>query len=407
MDSILLSIIIPTKNRQKYLQKCVDEILSIGDNRIQIVIQDNSDEAGLADKLPLGEKKINIKYNYTPGTISFVDNFSLAVEAADGIYSCIIGDDDGITEYIGDVTAWANKNNIEAIKPEILFEYFWPNSINVKGLHHEGLIRLLDSNIKATFFCPYTHLKRLVKNGGQDYTTLDVGKLYHGIVKTKVLRQIKERTGKYFGGLSPDIYMAVALSITLQNAVKLSFPLTIAGACKTSGSADSSNGRHVGPLNTAPHLRGHNSYCWSKEVPEFYSVETIWADSALAALYDFDQNHLIKQFSIPNLDACCARRYQEYNKEIRDHYKGYQKSSPFFKRINNSMHFYTYPIIHFLHRVIRRVSRVNKKLILVDFVPDITAANKYFQKRCFEKGITGELLISVLNQGFEGKQKDV
>lgn len=398
MDNFLISIIIPTRNRQVYLLKCVTEILEINDERIQIVIQDNSDNPGLLEQLPTCEKKDKIKYHYTPGSISFVENFNIAVGASDGIYSCMIGDDDGITEYIGDVTEWAYKNSIEMIKPDILFEYFWPKSINIKGKQHQGLIRLLESDVRASFFNPFIHLKKLLLNGAQDYTSLDVGKLYHGIVKTQKLREIKNHIGKYFGGLSPDIYMTVALSLTIKNAVKISFPLTIAGVCQTSGSADSSSGRHVGTLNSAPHFKGHEEYCWSKEVPQFYSVETIWADSALAALYDFKATELIKLFSVTNLDAHCKMKYPEYADIIKIHYRQYQISCDPFKKNISGFKFKIYPALYLSRKVLRRIWRFNKKLHYIDNIPDIMVANAYFKRRCIENKLTKKGLISILDK---------
>lgn len=407
MNDFLLSIIIPTRNRQKYLLKCIDEILTLNDERIQIIIQDNSDIANLLKHLPICKKANQIKYQYTPGIVSFVDNFNFAMESADGTYCCLIGDDDGVTDYIGDVTAWANKYNIEALIPEVLFEYFWPNSIDIKKSSHQGLIRLLDTAINVKIFEPYKHIKKLLYNGGQNYTTLELGKLYHGIIKTSSLKQIKEITGKYFGGLTPDIYMAVALSLTLKSAVKINFPLTIAGVCSNSGSADSSTGRHVGPLESAPHFKGHQNYSWATEVPPFYSVETIWADSALAALYDFHQDKLVKKFSVSNLDAYCKWKYPEYSRIIVSHFNNYQKKCSFFTRIINFYQFITYPTVNLGQKVWRRLCRFNKKLVYADNLPDIIAANNYFNQLCLKKGITKDYLITILNEKLEGKMKNV
>ena len=59
----LLSVIIPTKNRAFYCIRAVDQILSLKDNRIQIVIRDNSDTNEL-EKIIREKSSKTIKYDY-------------------------------------------------------------------------------------------------------------------------------------------------------------------------------------------------------------------------------------------------------------------------------------------------------------------------------------------------------
>jgi len=43
-NSILLSIIIPTKNRYKYLKECLISLNMINSTQFEIIVQDNSDD---------------------------------------------------------------------------------------------------------------------------------------------------------------------------------------------------------------------------------------------------------------------------------------------------------------------------------------------------------------------------
>lgn len=394
--SKLLSIVIPTRNRQKYALKSVKQILQFNDNDIQVVIQDNSDDRSLENQL-LQLADSRIKYNYCENILSFVDNFSTAIELADGEYCCIIGDDDGITSPIIDVVRWAKRHNVDAIKPEILFEYFWPNSINLKGHTDNGLIRLLDAPIKAQRIDTNQEILTLLKNGGQHYGTLNMVKLYHGIVRKSCIEAIKSTTGKYFGGLSPDIYIAVALSLTSKTVLQINFPLTIAGVCGNSGSADSSKGRHVGRLEEAPHLRGHSYYEWSELVPKFYSVETIWADSALAAIKDIKRDDLIGKFRISSLSSTCLRKHKEYKEITKDHYKDILQSGTLKQKFQFQSQSLIYPIKEFSGRVIRRISRLKRELIFIENIKDIISANEEFEKYMNEKKISVDYIIDALD----------
>ena len=76
----------------------------------------------------------------------------------------------------------------------------------------------------------------------------------------------------------------------------------------------------AGKLEDAPHFRGHESYEWDSRIPKFYSVETIWGDSALAAVKSIDPGYL-KYYRSETLIYRCLRRYPKYKTEILHNYK--------------------------------------------------------------------------------------
>ena len=147
----------------------------------------------------------------------------------------------------------------------------------------------------------------LMKNGGLYYLERDIPKLYHGIVHRRCLEKVRDRGGAYFGGLSPDIYAAVALALVSRRVVAVDYPLTIPGACQVSGSVvEGLKKQHSRALTDAPHLRNRGPYQWSAEVPRVYTVETIWADSALAAVRAMGRLDLAAAFNVPRLGALSA-----------------------------------------------------------------------------------------------------
>ena len=112
MNKLVLSIVIPTKNRQKYCIGAVKQILSLNLKNIEICIQDNSDTAELKEIFTKKEYKDIVVYNYLPGILSFVDNFSHAVALCKGKYICMIGDDDGIMPDIMHAVHYADEMHI-------------------------------------------------------------------------------------------------------------------------------------------------------------------------------------------------------------------------------------------------------------------------------------------------------
>ena len=344
-----LSIIIPTKNRQKYCLKAVEEITNFNWKNVQIVIQDNSDDSTL--KKELKEYK-NIKYNYHKGVLSFVDNFSEAVEIADGEYLCMIGDDDGVLPNILDHVYYMKKNNYDALIPGLNSVYFWPSTNSVIKNGEKGYLCI--ANVKNRIYdidCK-NGLIDLMKKGCQDYQTLDIPRLYHGIVKHQNVDLVKKKVGKYFDGLTPDIYMATALCFTCKKVCKIDYPVTISGICPKSGSSDSATGKHTGNLKDAPHFNGHENYQWDIKVPKIYSVESIWADTALHAIKDFDGKSYYDKFRVDILDAICLSKYPQFKNEIKNHSKNFSNPILYISIIGKYL-----KILNFLKRAIKRVIR--------------------------------------------------
>ncbi|MCK4296614.1 MAG: glycosyltransferase, partial [Candidatus Marinimicrobia bacterium] len=98
--SPLLSIIIPTRNRQKYAISAITSILSISAPDLELVVQDNSDSRDLEEYIRSNVNDTRLRYNYTSTPQSMIDNFDAAIGLASGKYLCLIGDDDGVNPEI-------------------------------------------------------------------------------------------------------------------------------------------------------------------------------------------------------------------------------------------------------------------------------------------------------------------
>lgn len=321
----IISIIIPTRNRVRYALSAINSILAIESGLLQLVIQDNSDSDELEKHIILMNHDKRLVYNRSVNPLSFVDNFSEAVAHATGEYLCIIGDDDGVNPEIIEAAIWAKNNNIDAIKPSLCAQYLWPG-VNISSAFTKkfgSTLTIGEFKSKISIVNVKQELEHLLKDGCQNYFDRNLPKIYHGIVKNEYMQNVKTITGKYFGGLTPDIYSVVALSTQIEKLAVIDYPLTIPGAAIGSGSIDSATGKHTGKLEDAPHFKGHENYVWAQEVPKFYSVETIWADSAIAALRETGNSKLLEYLRVDILCAYCYFKYKEYFKYIFDAYYDY------------------------------------------------------------------------------------
>lgn len=359
----LLSIVIPTRNRQKYAVSSIESILRITDPGLEIVVQDNSDTPELEGLLSQNFQDSRLRYNYTSTPLSFVDNFDAAARLATGEYVCFIGDDDGVNPEIMEATRWAKAKGIDTIKPANSVSYLWPESGVPSTMFTDipqktGRLTIRPFSGKIIYPDNELELRKVVRKGGQEYLKTEMPKLYLGIVKRECLDCICENTGAYFGGLSPDIYAAVSIANTAKNSVSIDYPLILSGACPESGSVKSRIGEHAGNLEDAPHFKHRGPYEWADHVPRFYSVPTIWADSTIAALQDIGREDLMGIFNVPFLAASCLWSHPRYKKVIlRDLYRALRLSgkSPILGTIQLAFSFLAGPGRLFFNRIVNRL----------------------------------------------------
>ena len=294
MKTPLISVIIPTRNRQKYASAAVRSILSY-DSDIQIIVHDNSDNNMLREMLENVLDNPLVVYNHIDKKLAQVDNYNIAAENATGEYFCAIGDDDSILPEIVNCAVWMRDNNIDAVLPSKALSYHWTSCING---HYDAFLWIGGFNGEGAFHNPIHGLISLLKQGGQDYLSLPMPGTYHGLVKMSRMYEVKKKTGKFYGGLSPDIYSATCLSL-LPNMrfVRIDYPITLPGVCPQSGSALSVAGKHIGNLEDAPHFDGLlEPYSWDVLVPKIYSVQTIWCETMIHAIKKMGREDLIDQY---------------------------------------------------------------------------------------------------------------
>lgn len=311
-ESPLLSIVIATKNRVPYAISAIDSILAIDSPALELVIQDNSDTLDLSRHVEQRAFDPRLKYRYTPPPLSSIGNFNLALELATGEYVCLIGDDDGVNPEVLEAAAWAKSQRIDSLGGNCKVHYLWggtgaPSTMFTKVSGE--VLTISEFSGKIVMVDIEKELQKLVRNGGVYYLDFQLPKLYHGLVRRACLEEIRRRTGEYLGGLSPDIYAALSIACIAKRVAVTDYPLTIPGACGSSTSVTEGAIRtHSKKLEDAPHFRSRGNYRWSEIVPRVYSVETIWADSGIAALTAMGRIDLVDKLNLARLAAFCIYR---------------------------------------------------------------------------------------------------
>lgn len=384
IDMFLLSVIIPTRNRQRYAASSIRQVMAATSPDIEVVVQDNSDVPSLqTDLTKLLRDEPRVSYEHRDGRLSFSDNFDLAVRRARGAYVAVIGDDDGVLPILEETARWAHRHRIHAVTPALSGVYYWPGSVSGSRAHLDSSLVVSLSKPRARLVDPRRSLRRLFARGAVDYLSLPMVKAYHGLVSRELLDEVNLRTDRYFSGLSPDIYASVALSLVTDQVLVINWPLTLPGVCATSGSADSASGRHTGKLSDAPHFRGNADYVWSARVPPVYCVETIWAETALNALRDVGGEDF--QFGESALRRIVRRRHPSLRAEV-----------PAPKAFDGLAAAWSVIVGSTLRRVCAKARRLVNRPRVVHALPDIESAVQRMIDESAAAGLTSDALAEPL-----------
>ena len=299
--SYLLSIVVPTKNRYKYLKHLIKLVDNYDLNELELVIQDNSDDnEEIVEYLKEFAHNENIKYYYSSDQLSQSGNSDRAILSSNGEYVCFIGDDDGVTKHIVDCVRFMKKENIDVLMNNIV-SYHWPDYYSGSPLSYSGLITY--DNYKNNI----THINsKCVLDDIIDKGFINRGKLplvYHGIVRRRLLDEIYKIGKTFFPGSSPDIANAVSLALTIDTFVYMDFPIVISGASKHHGGGIRAMKNRAAKIEDVPYLPKNAKENWEKNIPRVWTGETVWCESAIKALRYMNREELIKKVNFENMYA--------------------------------------------------------------------------------------------------------
>lgn len=379
----LISIVIPTRNRQKYCIAAIEDILSYDYPLLELCIQDNSDNNELEEYVAKRKYDSRFVYKRIPEQMASVFNIGGSLGLATGKYVIMIGDDDTILPDLFDVVEYMDKNDIESLSSKPILNYYWPGA---HTLYADGALVIpsgINKQIPPQIINVENQIEKLFKKGIIRYSKYDLPKVYHGIVKLDYIKQIYNKLGLYCGGLSPDIYLVVSLSSMIKNHYKIEYPITMAGACNKSTSSAQSKDSQIGELKTMPHLNLRGEYTWDKLVPAYYTGDTIWAESALKAVSDMQIPKLRSLFNYNYFCAYTILYHRNISKLVRD------KSIESIKESKNSkvsffvgVSFYILTIAtkQIIKEIRRKIVTSDNDYIITDNVKDINQASKQYQK---------------------------
>lgn len=271
----LISIIIPTHNRQAYAAMAVRKIVEVLPTA-QVIVSDTSADDRLGAMLPA-----SVEYVRPSRPMDVVSHFEFALSGALGRYVMFLGDDDCVGPGLEEIATWADRCGVDAVfsyGTSFIANYFWPG---VRSRFYG------DGYASRLFVHPFTGTARRIDPIAALQGTLhDLGsglgimpRIYHGLVSRALIDKVRQRHRTLFGGVTPDIYSATLLSEQATNAWQVDYPFCLPGGSPSSTAGTGAAGTDLTSLAEHPHTAAFAGLQWDPQVPAFYAPYIVWAFS--------------------------------------------------------------------------------------------------------------------------------
>lgn len=238
MKDPLLSILIPTRNRAKYLKYAIQSAINIASPSIEIIVSENY---GADDGWHVANSFLDPRLTVLrpPSALPMHAHFEFLLSKASGKWITFVGDDDALMAHCVDYLAYLDFRypDAEAIVSPRAY-YYWKHAYSPSEdsrcrfnfSHHEiwrdskkELARCLKGEIN------YPSLPQLYSGG------------FHR--RSLVQRVIRLQGGHYFRSVTPDAYSAVMATLHTYRYLEVGVPMTWVGSSPSSSVAASAKSR--------------------------------------------------------------------------------------------------------------------------------------------------------------------
>ncbi|MCM2291450.1 glycosyltransferase [Allorhizobium sp. BGMRC 0089] len=233
-DKPMLSICVPSRNRQRYFKETIKGLLRNRRQDVEFIFADNSDDHAVMNDF-MADYRNDPRVIYLPATdqvLSMMDNWERAAHASTGEWVTFIGDDDFVEPDVAGLLerVVAHNPDIEAFSWGALY-YSWPvegEPVSIVSVAFDrSVMRLPKSEpIKRMFgwFEPTS-----VPTSGYS--------IYHSAIRRRLLDRIYAKyNNRYFEHAVVDYDMAMKVILEGEGFAFCQRPFSIFGACPESNS---------------------------------------------------------------------------------------------------------------------------------------------------------------------------
>ncbi|WDQ17417.1 glycosyltransferase family 2 protein [Rhodopirellula sp. P2] len=254
---MIISLIIPTRERVEYLKESIQTALRVKDDQFEIIVSDNASN-DTTQEVIASIQDSRLKYVNTGERVSMRQNFEFSLQQCSGDYVIYIGDDDC---FLADQFPFLRRI-LEQHTPDALSwdrpTYGWPITGYGK---HTGSVKFQRNSL-------YGEIEKIdCDESKQRLLACNLGALgpkpaiYHGCISRRFLRSIETSEGVCFASSNPDVYVTYQAVLQNANAMHVAHPFTLNGY-----SPASTGGAHHSFKTGDP--RRQPAHLWRKETKQ-------------------------------------------------------------------------------------------------------------------------------------------
>ena len=213
------SVLLPTRNRLKYLRYAVDSVLAQDYDNWEIIISDNDSEEDVFSYI----KSLNdsrIKYFRTTTFISVTENWNNAINNSTGDYVIMLGDDDILLKrYFSRMIELFQRYNYPNLIYANAYIYTYPGVIPryPNGLLHSCVTYPVFQDSEEPFWLT-KELARFLVQGHLDFNAHFGTNMQFVLMKKSVIEKTKV-DNKFFHSPYPDVYAMNVMILETQNVL--------------------------------------------------------------------------------------------------------------------------------------------------------------------------------------------
>ena len=301
----IVSVVVPTKNRYKYLKFLISLIESFNDGRIELLVHDNSDDNSEILDFLSNKTLVSTNYYYDTNKLSMGENAERGINKAKGEYICFIGDDDAVCRNIADCAEWMRENQIDAVR-SLYLNYCWNEDKGDNG----GSVYYDDISFACRLGDPIAEMKKVLNDGVPDFKYM--AKIYHGIIKKSVLEDVQLHGECLFPGPTPDMSGAVSIAFFIKKYVMINIPIVMPGMSRMVGGGVMGK---VLSLDEVSFITDSDREKWPADYPPLWATELIWPVCVINALKSVNHKEYLSELNKNKLLSRLVIIHRTYFKE--------------------------------------------------------------------------------------------
>lgn len=301
----IVSVVVPTKNRYKYLKGLISMIENFNDSRIELLVHDNSDNNTEMLDFLKGKSFVSTSYYYDSDKLSMGENAERGINKAKGEYICFIGDDDAVCRNIADCAEWMRENQIDAVR-SLYLNYCWNEEKGDNG----GSVYYDDISFACRLGDPIAEMKKVLNDGVPDFKYM--AKIYHGIIKKSVLEDVQRHGKCLFPGPTPDMSGAVSIAFFIKKYVMINIPIVMPGMSRMVGGGVMGK---VLSLDEVSFITDSDREKWPTDYPPLWATELIWPVCVINALKSVNHKEYLSELNKNKLLSRLVVIHRTYFKE--------------------------------------------------------------------------------------------